>query len=311
MPKEPIRVLLVEDNPGDARLIKEMLSKPAYSDAAYQISQAGNYAFALQVCSHAAFDVILLDLNLPDSTGLETLEGLNETFPHIPIIVLTGLNDSGLTMRSVQHGAQDYIPKEECTTQLLTRVIHYAIERKRIEAQLKHLATHDPLTGLPNRALFYDRLILATRRTLRKNTGSLNLNWKTAVMVMDLDDFKQINDNFGHERGDRVLRELAPRLRKSLRQSDTVARLGGDEFAFVLEGILDEKDCRFVTQKVLQSFHEPDMIDGGLHPLSASIGISLFPDDSEDIELLIRYADQAMYIAKHQKCQVRFHKDRR
>ena len=126
-------------------------------------------------------------------------------------------------------------------------------------------------------------------------------------MVMDLDNFKQINDSLGHESGDKVLREMAPRLRGCLRQSDTVARLGGDEFAFVLEGILDEKDCLFVTQKVLQSFHEPNMIDGGLHPLSASIGISIFPDDSEDIELLIKYADQAMYAAKHQNDHVRFY----
>jgi diguanylate cyclase (GGDEF)-like protein len=307
MPKEHIYVLLVEDNPGDARLIREMLAQPAYFDATYQLSHAGNLAEALRVCSQTPFDVVLLDLNLPDSTGLETLEGLNEILPQIPIIVLTGLNDAGLTMQSVQHGAQDYITKEECTTQLLTRIIHYAIERKRIEAQLKHLATHDSLTGLPNRALFYDRLSLATKRTVRRNTGSLKLNWKTAVMVMDLDNFKQINDNFGHERGDRVLRELAPRLRKSLRQSDTVARLGGDEFAFVLEGILDENDCLFVTQKVLQSFHEPNLIDEGLRPLSASIGISMFPDDSEDIEILIKYADQAMYAAKQQKHHVCFY----
>jgi diguanylate cyclase (GGDEF)-like protein len=227
-------------------------------------------------------------------------------FPRIPIIVLTGLNDAELTMRSVQHGAQDYMTKEECTSQLLTRVIYYAIERKRIEAQLKHLATHDPLTGLPNRALFYDRLSQATMRTSRKNTGGLN--WKAAVMVMDLDNFKYINDNFGHESGDRVLRQLAPLLRKSLRQSDTVARLGGDEFAFVLEGILEDTDCLFVTDKILQAFHEPALLNGGQDALTASIGISIFPRDTEDIELLIKYADQAMYAAKRTRNEVRFYR---
>jgi diguanylate cyclase (GGDEF)-like protein len=308
MPKERIQVLLVEDNPGDVRLIQEMLSGPAYFGVIYQFSQVETLNAAIQGCSNNPFHVILLDLNLPDSTGLGTLESLNGLFPHIPIIVLTGLNDAELTMRSVQHGAQDYVTKEECTSQLLTRVIYYAIERKRIEAQLKHLATHDTLTGLPNRALFYDRLSQATMRTTRKNTGGLN--WKAAVMVMDLDNFKHINDNFGHESGDRVLRQLAPLLRKSLRQSDTVARLGGDEFAFVLEGILEDTDCLFVTDKILQSFREPTLLNGGQVALTASIGISIFPQDTEDIEQLIKYADQAMYAAKRQAGHVRFYKER-
>jgi diguanylate cyclase (GGDEF)-like protein len=305
MEEKRIRVLLVEDNPGDVRLIKEMLASPAYYGMTYQLSQVETLSVAVQVCSNNPIEVILLDLNLPDSTGMETLESLNGMFPQIPIVVLTGLHDSELTMQSVQHGAQDYITKEECTSQLLTRVIHYAIERKRIEAQLKHLATHDFLTGLPNRALFYDRLGLATKRTMRTNTGGLN--WKAAIMVMDLDNFKQINDTLGHESGDKVLREMAPRLRGCLRQSDTVARLGGDEFAFVLEGILDQADAMFVAQKIMRSLNEPAILTGDHYPLSASLGISIFPDHAEDLELLIRYADRAMYAAKRQRDHIRFY----
>lgn len=308
MPKKRIGLLLVEDNPGDVRLIKEMLACPAYFSLTYQLSDVESLNAAIQACSNNRFDVILLDLNLPDSHGLATLENLNGLFPHIPIIVLTGLDDAELTMQSVQQGAQDYVTKEECTSQLLTRVIYYAIERKRIEAQLKYLATHDFLTGLPNRALFYDRLGLATKRTIRRNTGGLN--WKAAVIIMDLDNFKQINDTFGHESGDRILHQLAPRLRSSLRQSDTVARLGGDEFAFILEGILDQSDAMFVAQKILKSLNEPPIPDAGPGPLSASLGISFFPNDTEDIELLIKYADQAMYAAKHQEDHIRFYRDR-
>jgi diguanylate cyclase (GGDEF)-like protein len=307
MPKEQIRVLLVEDNPGDGRLIKEMLAAPAYFGVTYRLSQTETLNMAIRVCQNNPIDAILLDLNLPDSTGLQTLEDLNSLFPHVPIIVLTGLNDEELTVQSVQHGAQDYITKEECTSQLLTRVIYYAMERKRIEAKLKHLATHDSLTGLPNRALFYDRLSLATSRTTRKNTGGLN--WKAAVMIMDLDSFKQINDTLGHESGDKVLRELAPRLRTSVRQSDTVARLGGDEFAFILEGIQDRADCLHVIQKILKSLNEPVILEGVYPPLSASIGICFFPDHAQDIDLLIRYADQAMYVAKHQHDHVHFYQD--
>lgn len=307
MRKEQIRVLLVEDNPGDARLIKEMLAGPAYFGVTYQLSQAETLNMAIHLCQKDRFDTILLDLNLPDSTGLQTLEDLNGLFPHVPLIVLTGLNDMELTMQSVQHGAQDYITKEECTSQLLTRVIYYAIERKRVEAQLKHLATHDSLTGLPNRSLFYDRLNQATARTRRKNTGGLA--WKAAVMVMDLDKFKQINDNLGHASGDKVLRRLAPRLRASVRQSDTVSRLGGDEFAFILEGIQDQTDCMFVVQKILKSLNEPGLVDDSNYSVSASIGISFFPDDAQDIELLFRYADKAMYAAKHRMDHVCFYKD--
>jgi diguanylate cyclase (GGDEF)-like protein len=307
MPEKRIGLLLVEDNPGDVRLIKEMLAGPAYFGVTYQLSQVESLNAAIQACSNNHFDVILLDLNLPDSNGLATLENLNGLFTHIPIIVLTGLKDAELTMQSVQQGAQDYVTKEECTSQLLTRVIYYAIERKRIEAQLKYLATHDFLTGLPNRALFYDRLGLATKRTIRKNTGGLN--WKAAVIIMDLDNFKKINDTLGHESGDKVLHQLAPRLRSSLRQSDTVARLGGDEFAFVLEGVQDQSDAMFVAQKILKALNEPPIPDAGPGPLNASLGISFFPTDTEDIELLIRYADQAMYAAKHQEDHIRFYRD--
>jgi diguanylate cyclase (GGDEF)-like protein len=307
MPKDRIHVLLVEDNPGDARLIKEMLAGPAYFGVMYQLSRVESLNAAVEVCSNNRFDTLLLDLNLPDSGGLETLENLNGLFPHIPIIVLTGLNDAELAMQSVQQGAQDYVTKEECTSQLLTRVIYYAIERKRVEAKLKYLATHDFLTGLPNRALFYDRLNLATKRTTRTNTGGLN--WKTAVIIMDLDNFKQINDTLGHESGDQVLHQLAPRLRASLRQSDTVARLGGDEFAFVLEGILGHTEAMFVAQKILNSLNEPPIPEAGPAALRASLGISFYPTDAEDVELLIKYADQAMYAAKHQEHHIRFYKD--
>jgi diguanylate cyclase (GGDEF)-like protein len=281
---------------------------PAYFGATYQPEKVDTLKAAIQTCSNNGFDVILLDLNLPDSTGLETLESLNRTFPQIPIIVLTGLNDTELTMRSVQHGAQDYVTKEECTSQLLTRVIHYAIERKRIEAQFKHLATHDSLTGLPNRALFYDRLREATKRTIRKNTGGLT--WKAAIAILDLDNFKQINDRFGHDSGDKVLQELAPRLQACLRQSDTVARLGGDEFAFVLEGLRNKTDCLSVIQKILDLLDEPTILNGMDYRLSASIGISIFPNDSENIEMLIKCADMAMYVAKNEGDHFHFYNNR-
>lgn len=130
------------------------------------------------------------------------------------------------------------------------------------------------------------------------------------IAILDLDNFKQINDRFGHDSGDKVLQELAPRLQGCLRQSDTVARLGGDEFAFVLEDIQDKTNCISVIQKILDSLNKPTMINlnGMDYRLSASIGISIFPNDSDNVETLIKYADMAMYAAKNQGDHFHFYK---
>jgi len=303
-----IHVLLVEDNLGDARLIHEMLLTGVNFGASHSLSHVASLQAAIERCSAENFDVILLDINLPDSSGLATLRSLSDLVPRIPIVILTGMNDERISFQSAQQGAQDYIMKEECTSHLLARVIHYAIERKRVEEQLKHLATHDPLTGLPNRTLLYDRLSQSIKHALRSRNETGN-KWKVAVLVLDLDNFKQINDSLGHDHGDLVLRRLAPRLEACLRESDTVARLGGDEFVFVIEGVLEQADCQSVAQKIQHSLNDPPILDPSQGLLYASIGISLCPDDAEDIEILIRYADTAMYNAKRQKDQICFYKD--
>ena len=127
---------------------------------------------------------------------------------------------------AVKAGVQDYLIRSELSPALLRRAVMYAIERKRLEAQLAHRALHDPLTGLPNRALFLDRLGVALDRS-RRNNASI------AVLFLDVDNFKQINDSLGHAAGDRVLSGLADRLQSMLRPMDTVARFGGDEFTFL------------------------------------------------------------------------------
>lgn len=302
-----VHVLLVEDNPGDARLIHEMLLNETHFGVSYSLLHLASLQAAMEKCSIENFDVILLDMNLPDSSGLATLQSLSSLVPQIPIIVLTGMHDERISFQSAQHGAQDYIMKEECTSHLLTRVIHYAIERKRVEEQLKYLATHDPLTGLPNRTLLFDRLSQSIKHSLRRRNET-SARCKMAVMILDMDNFKQINDSLGHDHGDMVLRRLAPRLEACLRESDTVARLGGDEFVFIIEGLLEPDDCQSVAQKIQQSLNSPPILDPAFGLLHASIGISLCPDDAEDIETLIRYADTAMYSAKRQQDQICFYK---
>ncbi len=161
---------------------------------------------------------------------------------------------------------------------------------KRAE-ELKHLASHDMLTGLPNRSLFHGRLSQALAHARRE--GKL-----AAVFFMDLDRFKLINDSLGHGAGDAVLNEVAKRLTRSIRDSDTVARLGGDEFAMVVGPLVAPEDAAIVAQKILASLDEPALIDGHEIHLSGSIGISLYPQDGMDDETLIKHADAAMYYAK-------------
>lgn len=303
-----LNVLLVEDNPGDARLIREMLTGAEYFDKAYTLAHVPSLQAAAQSCAREHFDVILLDMNLPDSLGLSTIQRVNTMAPEIPIIILTGMRDERLALEAVQHGAQDYISKDECTASLLKRTIHYAIERKRVQERFKHLAMHDSLTGLPNRDLFYDRLSQAIKHAQRNRMGMSN-KWKTAVMLVDLDDFKHVNDSLGHAQGDAVLRLVARRLKFSLRESDTIARLAGDEFLLVLEGIATREDCTLISQKLLETLRKPLVLEGAEFRIQASIGVSIFPDDATDIETLIRYADTAMYAAKRQRIQVCFYKD--
>ena len=164
-------------------------------------------------------------------------------------------------------------------------------ERKRAEARMLHLAQHDALTGLPNRLLFNDRLQQAMARCRRQGT-------LMAVILLDLNKFKQVNDAFGHPVGDAVLQQAAARLRSTLRASDTVARIGGDEFAFILQELPDVHAATTIADKLVGRLGEPFALAGGDWQLRASLGVALFPSAGEDAEQLVRSADQAMYRAK-------------
>ena len=164
-------------------------------------------------------------------------------------------------------------------------------ERKRTEARMLHLAQHDALTGLPNRLLFDDRLQQAMARCRR--TGTL-----MAVVLLDLDNFKQVNDAFGHRVGDQVLKQTGERLRSALRESDTVARIGGDEFAFVLQDLPDLATATSLASKITRQLGQPFELEEGVWQLSASLGIALFPNNGASAEQLLQNADLAMYRAK-------------
>ncbi|HEY7629630.1 MAG TPA: EAL domain-containing protein [Thermoleophilaceae bacterium] len=175
--------------------------------------------------------------------------------------------------------------------QSVANVMAAAIERRRSEAATRHQALHDPLTGLPNRALFRDRLQHALARARRNSTT-------VAVLFLDVDNFKVVNDSLGHEAGDELLTALAPRLADAVRSGDTVARFGGDEFVLLCEDVVDEQEALEIAQRVKQCFAEPLTIAGGEHVVSASIGVAMPSEGHDDPEALVRDADAAMYQAK-------------
>ena len=164
-------------------------------------------------------------------------------------------------------------------------------ERIKVEQCLDHLAYHDPLTGLPNRVKFKEQLTASLRR-IKNNRHSI------AVLFIDLDRFKDVNDTLGHSIGDALLVVVTQRIRSCVRDTDTLARHGGDEFIFILENMHDRAEAAIVAKKLLAQFHEPFSVDGNELYLSASIGISLAPDDGSDVDILVRNADAAMYEAK-------------
>jgi len=163
--------------------------------------------------------------------------------------------------------------------------------RRLAERQLIHTATHDPLTGLTNRLLFYDRIAVELARARRNQT-------KIALIYIDLDNFKVINDTLGHSAGDQLLKDVAERLSHHMRESDTLARMGGDEFMYIISDVSTAVDAERVAQKVLEAVRKPFLLDGSYHHVTASIGIAIYPEDGKDSEALMKAADLAMYFAK-------------
>ncbi|MEW5744942.1 MAG: EAL domain-containing protein [Nitrospirota bacterium] len=197
--------------------------------------------------------------------------------------------DTGVTWIASYGGAPVKDPSGRLVLSIVT--LRDITERKRLEEEIRHMAHHDALTGLPNRRLFMDIVALELAEARRRHK-------KLSVLFLDLDRFKEVNDTLGHETGDELLVEVARRLKASIRESDTVARIGGDEFNIILTDVPRAEYAATVAQKILHSFKEPYFIAGHALHITTSIGISICPDDSEDADTLFRYADIAMYHAK-------------
>jgi diguanylate cyclase (GGDEF)-like protein len=286
-----INVLLVEDNDVDAQLTQDLLTE--WSIDEFKITRTNTLGEGLVLLSRERFDAVLLDLSLPDAFGLPTVRQVHATSPTIPVVVLSGVSDQSLALQAVQQGAQDYLVKGQGHPELLARSVRYAIERKRSEEHLTYLAQYDHLTGLVNRSLFRDRLVQAMARSKR-------LNQSMGLMLLDLDRFKAVNDTFGHDMGDELLKTVSERLKACVREVDTVARMGGDEFTIILEGVTSEQNILMVATRITESIATPFELKMQHISIGISIGVTIYPQDDHPVDELLKHADTAMYRAKQQ-----------
>ncbi len=292
----PLHILHVEDNADDALLLQRVL-RTAAGDG-FRLTRAARLDEALRLLHTARLDAVLLDLGLPDSAGVETLRRVRAQAPAVPVVVLTGHDDQACAEWAVQHGAQDCLIKGRVDGEGVVRVLRYAIERQAMLARLErahrqehHLAHYDPLTQLPNRHAFHDHLGRALAQARRQ--ASL-----VALLFLDLDRFKFVNDTLGHSVGDQVLQAVAARLRMTIREDDIPARLGGDEFTVLASGLGDGRAVGPLAQRIVDGFRQPFAIAGNDLYLTPSLGVSVFPSDGADADSLLRCADLAMYRAK-------------
>jgi diguanylate cyclase (GGDEF)-like protein len=287
----PIRVVLVSPDYRTARLIDGLLRDIWTSDPRpHLVTYATWDAAAAQAVVDNLGCCVLLD-HVESEDTIALLEYVRMSAPHVPILLLCAEDDDGLALRAVSQGAQDCLIKPSLDAAGLRRALSHAIERKRAEAQLAHQALHDQVTGLPNRALFIDRLGLALERARRSRAH-------LAVLFLDFDNFKQINDSRGHSTGDRLLAILGQRLSGLLRPMDTVARFGGDEFTFLFENLTSEREVVLIADRICEAARQPIRIDGVELSVTVSVGIAMVGDPSVSPETVIREADAAMYRAK-------------
>ncbi len=287
----PARVLLVQDDPRGERALAAMLR--AVWPGGLVLCQAQTVADAAHELSDHGATCVLLDLQgAPgSSSGTDAVRQLSDASPQTPIVVVADGRDDDSGVLAVRAGAQDQLTWDDLSPLALRRSLALAMERKRAETALTRPALHDDLTGLPNRALFLDRLRGALDRC-RRTGGAVT------VLFLDVDEFKDVNDSLGHAAGDRLLAVLADRFRGLLRPMDTVARYGGDEFTFLFEGLAGEREAALVAGRIRRSAATVVALEDGHRTVSASIGIAIVSDPELPIEEVVRRADAAMYRAK-------------
>ena len=290
------KLLLIEDDEVDRRTVHRAVSRKS---KVYECEFANTLEEAKQLIRIKHFDIIVTDLNLPDSGGLDTITSLLECTRKIPIVVLSGTNDDDVALEAIHFGAQDFIPKEYIRDNgLINRTIRHALERHQLRLGLEatrdresFLAHYDQCTSLPNRLLLLDRLsqsIIQAQRTQEK----------FSLCFVDLDRFKEVNDSLGHAAGDEVLRVVSQRMVRMFRESDTIARFGGDEFVIIFNKAHREEHVAPLCENLIAEINKPIPLGAKTTNVGASIGIACYPRHGHSADLLLKHADMAMYEAK-------------
>ncbi len=298
------RILIVDDTRANLVALQTLLKGV---DAEIITADSGEEAITTAAANAEHLALILLDVQMPGIDGFEVARALSksEQTHSIPIIFITANQDDEHLEQAYLAGAVDYLQKPIRKTTLVskTRVfldlwsLRFGLElevenRRAAEHRVEHLATHDPLTNLPNRRGLFEELNELIYRSRR-------YRYSSAVVYIDLDGFKHVNDHFGHEAGDLLLTTLAANFKHIVRQTDTVARIGGDEFIVLITDIDGETTLITKIEMLLQAASQPVEFRGHRISVSASIGIAMYPEHGDAAETLLHHADQAMYQAKH------------
>jgi diguanylate cyclase (GGDEF)-like protein len=286
-------ILIVDDLEANVLLLEQMLKGAGYTHVTSTMDP--HVVCDLHRANH--YDLILLDLRMPGMDGFQVMESLKEIEAdgYLPVLAVTA--QPAHKLRALQSGAKDFVSKPFDLAEVLMRV------QNMLEVRLLHkearnygkrqeaLALNDPLTGLANRRLLDDRMSMALVHAHRNSTAM-------AVVYLDLDGFKQVNDTLGHGVGDVLLKMVAERLVETVREEDTVARLGGDEFVLALWHVSGIDYAASVASRAIKAVSQPYGIEGDTVNITTSAGISIYPDHGEDVDTLMKRADLALYEAK-------------
>lgn len=283
-----IRVLLVEDSHEDAVLVCHALKRE--SADRFNILHVNTLADAVFRLDTEAFDVLFLDLSLPDGGGIAAVHTLKASAPGMPMVALVSPREEGIALSAVEAGAEDYLVKSPGNGISLSR-IRRAIERTRKDAQVTHLTRFDPVTGLANRTQFLSVLgaTLAEAEAKKKTF---------ALILLDLDRFKAVNDSLGHQAGDQLLKAVAERLEHCAMGTDSIARLGGDEFGVLIRGTGNAEEGTRRARELLSTLEAPFNLNGHEIYVTPSIGVTHFPNGCKNADALLKSAESAVYRAK-------------